>query len=94
MDGIGIGMKTGTGEIGTRGIPAVVTSGNDETRVGRTEKRTGIGTTGTRAGMQSMMVSEITSGKHGRVQSLRIRGNHLRNRKVQHAHIHILRFVN
>jgi len=93
MDGIGIGMRTGTGETGTREIPAVATSENDETQAGGTEKRTGIGTTGTRGkatriGMQSMMVRWITSGKHGRIRSLKIRGNHPRNRKVQHAHIH------
>ena len=87
MDGIGIGMKTGTGETGTREIPAVATSENDETQAGGTEKRTGIGTTGTRVGTQSVVVRGITSGKHGWVRSLR-------NRKVQHVQIHILRFVN
>lgn len=93
-DGIGIGMRTGTGETGTRGIPAVATSENDETQVGGTEKRTGIGTTGTRGtairvGMQSVMVRGITSGKYRWIRSLRIRGIHPRNRKVQqHTHIH------
>jgi hypothetical protein len=91
MEGIGIGTRTGTGETGTRGIPGVAMSENDETQVGGMGKRTGIDTTrtrgkATRVGMQSVMTRKAASGKHGWIRSLRIRRNLLHNRKV-HTYI-------
>jgi hypothetical protein len=98
MEGIGIGTRTGTGETGTRGIPGAAMSENDETQVGGMGKRTGIDTTrtrgkATRVGMPSVMTRRVASGKHGWIRSLRIRRNHLHNRKV-HTHVHSpLRFI-
>jgi hypothetical protein len=83
------GMRTSA--TGIRGSPVVAMSETDERQVGGTEKKIGIGMTGTRGkatrvGIQSAMTRGVASAKHGWIQSPGRRGKP-RNRKV---HIYIL----
>lgn len=78
-----------TGETGIRGTPVAAMNETDEMPVEETEKKTGVGMTGTggkatRAGTQSMMTRGVPSGRHGWIPSPRTRGNP-HNRKV-HTH--------
>lgn len=80
----GKGMTTG--ETGIRGSPVAAMNETDEMLVGETERKTGVGMTGTgrkatRVGTQSVMTRGVASGRHRWIPSPRTRGN-LLNREV------------
>jgi len=91
----GIGMTTR--ETGIRATPVAAMNETGEMPVGETEKKTGVGMTGTggkatRAGTQSVMTRGVASGRQW-IPSPRTRGNpHNRNRKV-HTHVFPFRSI-
>jgi hypothetical protein len=80
-------IGTRTGEKGIPGSPVGAMNESDETHLGGTERRTGIGMTGRRGkarrvGMQSPSRRELVSGVYGWILSPGRQGN-LHNRTVR-----------